>query len=58
MQGKKGKATVNPAFAPLVANVNLVHETGVKVADRLEAKLKVTFLCQTSLMEKFLPAGV
>ena len=44
MQGKKGKATVNPAFAPLVAEVNLVHETGVKVVDRLEAKLKVTIL--------------
>ena len=42
MQGKKGKAIVNPAFAPFVADVNLVHETGVKVADRLEAKLKVT----------------
>merc|ERR1711971_117882 len=39
-KGKKGKATVNPAFAPLVAEVNLVQETGVKVADRLEAKLK------------------
>jgi len=39
-KGKKGKATVNSAFAPLVADVNLVHEAGVKVADRLEAKLK------------------
>ena len=43
LQGKKGKATVNSAFAPLVADVNLVYEAGVKVADRLEAKLKVTF---------------
>ena len=51
MQGKKGKATVNSAFAPLVADVNLVHEAGVKVADRLEAKLKVTFLCQTRRLE-------
>ena len=52
MQGKKGKATVNPAFAPLVAEVNLVHETGVKVVDRLEAKLKVTILV-TSFMDNF-----
>ena len=43
LQGKKGKATVNSAFAPLVPDVNLVHEAGVKVADKLEAKLKVTF---------------
>ena len=57
LQGKKGKATVNSAFAPLVADVNLVHEAGVKVADRLEAKLKVTFFCQQDLW-KLLIVGV
>ena len=33
---------MNSAFAPLVPDLNLVHEAGVKVADRLEAKFKVT----------------
>ena len=34
---------MNSTFVPLVPDVNLVHEAGVKVADKLEAKLKVTF---------------
>ena len=33
---------MNSAFAPLVPDLNLVHEAVVKVADRLEAKFKVT----------------
>ena len=48
---------MNSAFAPLVADVNLVHEAGVKVADRLEAKLKVTFFLRQDLW-KLLIVGV
>merc|ERR1712217_102690 len=36
-KGKKGKAAVNSTFAPLVAEVNLVQEAGVKVSDKLAA---------------------
>jgi len=39
-KGKKGKAAVNSTFAPLVAEVNLVQEAGVKVSDKLAASIQ------------------